>query len=219
MVLYLALQNTYQAVEIALFQDEEIIDQVILYKTEASKQLIRALDELLKRHNQNFSSISFLAVNQGPGPFTTLRVVISTVNGIAFATKKPLVGIDGLEGLLAEYENDQNTMVLALLNAFHHDVYYAFKMQTQIEKGYDNIEHLLAKLQSRTQQKMLVIGNGGALYQSKLSHVFGDQVEINSAHETVSLQQIARLGLQQWHKGIHSPQLMPLYLKRAFYTL
>src|SRR5688572_29545137 len=96
MTIFLALQNTYHLIEVAVCNEDSIIESVTIDKVHASKELLPIINKLLMRHNFTLQSLSFLTINQGPGPFTTLRVVITTANGISFATGLPLIGVDGL---------------------------------------------------------------------------------------------------------------------------
>ena len=57
---------------------------------------------MLKQHALTFSGLAFIAAHQGPAPFTTLRVCLTTVNGFAFATQVPLIGVNGLKELVDE---------------------------------------------------------------------------------------------------------------------
>src|SRR3989338_1529451 len=113
---FLALQATYHSLEYALYDGMRLIQKKSLIKTQASSLLMCELNQLLSDHNCTWHDIQFLAVNQGPAPFTTLRALIATVNGISFATHKPLIGIDGLAAFAHEYKSDAVT--LNILNAF-----------------------------------------------------------------------------------------------------
>src|SRR5687767_3976293 len=115
MTYFLALQNTYQNVEIALFKDSQILASTTLSKLQASSHSMPAIQELLKTNNLTLKDLSFIGASQGPGPFTTLRVVIATVNGISFSTGIPLIGVDGLDTFLDE-QKDSRYPVVALLN-------------------------------------------------------------------------------------------------------
>lgn len=214
MVFFLVLQSTYHAVELAFYEDEQERDRMSLDKTIASKELLRAIDRLLARQNIPFKELSFIAVNQGPGPFTTLRVVIATVNGLSFATKVPLVGVDGFDALLAETKKEEAIQVV-LLNAFNRDVYYAIAKDNQVEKGYRNIDLLFDDLRKQLPEKKIFLsGNGTLLYRSIIEEKMGDQAIILPKPEIPSLTYLAQLGLSQWQQGSIHNQLQPIYLKR-----
>ena len=141
------------------------------------------------------------------------------MNGLSFAGKIPLVGVDGLDAMLDEYENQTRSFSVALLNAFNNDVYFAIKENGIIsQKGCKNIDLLCAELKSNyAQEKIRFIGNGASLY-SKILHSY---FENNSEQETnipqyCSVDKIGSLAFEKWGKKENiSHQLMPLYLKQV----
>jgi tRNA threonylcarbamoyladenosine biosynthesis protein TsaB len=52
---------------------------------------------LLKDHGLELTDVSLLAVGLGPGAFTGLRVGLATMQGLAFATGHPIVGVSALD--------------------------------------------------------------------------------------------------------------------------
>jgi tRNA threonylcarbamoyladenosine biosynthesis protein TsaB len=96
MIYSLGLQATYTHSDVGIFKDGNLILSATKDKTLASRELIPLCAALLMEVEKSLSDISYIAINQGPAPFTTLRTVITTVNGIAYATNIPLIGIDGL---------------------------------------------------------------------------------------------------------------------------
>lgn len=217
---YLSIQNTYTHVEMALFQDSQLINWVAEDKLRASKHFVLLIAGLLEEHHIKFADLSFLAVNQGPGPFTTLRVVIASVNGLSYATKVPLVGIDALDALILEHENNLYPNTIALLNAFNQDVYFGVSRQglANIEKGYKSISTLLQELrESIPDQAVRFIGNAAELYSKEIMDTFGAHAYIpNPMPQTASIQQIGLMGLNQWDKQENVVQeLYPLYLKQS----
>jgi tRNA threonylcarbamoyladenosine biosynthesis protein TsaB len=217
---FLSIQNTYTHVEIALFKDDQIVDGVCEDKLRASKNFVLLIAGLLQQHQLKFSDLSFLAVNQGPGPFTTLRVVIASVNGLSYATKKPLVGVDALDAFLAEHENNFYPNTVALLNAFNQDVYFGVLRQglANAEKGYKNINVLLHELnETMASQPIRFIGNAAELYAKEIEAIFGNNAYMpNPMPQTVSIQQIGLMGLRYWENQHNVFQeLYPLYLKQA----
>lgn len=148
MASFLAINSTYQHVQIALYNDDSLIAQHQEHKYRASKNLIPLIDSLLLGNNLKLADINFICINKGPGPFTTLRTVITTINGISFAAGTPLIGINCLDAFLQEYKNPDYPHTVILLNAFGQDVYFA----TDKHQGYKNIDLILQEL-----KKFLVV--------------------------------------------------------------
>lgn len=216
---FLSIQNTYTHVEMALFKDSQLINWACEDKLRASKNFVLMIAGLLQDNQIKFSDLSFLAVNQGPGPFTTLRVVIASVNGLSYATKIPLVGIDALDALLFEYKSPTHNNTVALLNAFNQDVYFGISKANTAdhEKGYKNITAFLHELPERIgNESVCFVGNGAELYSREIKALFGSSAYIsNPIPQTASIQQIGLMGLDQWEKKENVVnELYPLYLKQ-----
>jgi tRNA threonylcarbamoyl adenosine modification protein YeaZ len=211
---FFAIQATYEGLELAIGTNNDTIHTVSLHKFEASRMILIALEQLLTLHTITLSNIHCIIVNQGPGPFTTLRTVLATVNGLAYATGIPLVGVDGIATLARQTPG----ITVALLNAFNKDVYYAIAHDTIIlETGCQSGTLLIHTLHEHYPQTPITfVGNGADLFQGDLHATFGPHalISLPIAH-TPSIEQIVTQGLQQWHEHYNvTPQLMPLYLKQ-----
>lgn len=175
---------------------------------------------MLLKHQLNLTDISFIAVNAGPGPFTTLRVVIASVNGLSFASKIPLIGIDALDAFLIEQHDAKYPNTVVLLNAFNNDVYFGIQPanSTEFQKGYDNITRILEKIKSSMpDQPIRFLGNGAELHAQEIRATFGDNALIpDPLPQTCSVEQIGLMGLEKWknQEGLVE-QLFPLYLKQS----
>lgn len=213
---FLAIQNTYHQVQMALCIDNRLSDVISLDKTVASKECLLALEKLLIQNSVSFTDLSYIAVNQGPGPFTTLRVVISTVNGLSFSSRIPLIGVNGMQALAHEFTAIQKVI---LLNAFTGDVYYRIETNGSIfmgvAKAASTIQLVLEKI---PHNPILFLGNGITLYKELIATTFGDRAQFpNPLPETASLASIAQLASDYWvSKENISSQLQPLYYKQAF---
>lgn len=219
MTTFLSIQHTYHTVQAALFRDQKVIDIAEIGKEVAGKHIIQLLDNLLLKNNVQLDDISFIATNQGPGPFTTLRIVIASVNGLSFTGKIPLIGIDGLEAFLIEAHDSNYPNTVILLNAFNKDVYFTIENATtkKSEKGYKNIASLLTELHANMNgQKIRFIGNAVPLYRTEIENIFGHQAFIpDPVPHTCSIEQIGIMGFKQWQKNpLGVQQLLPLYLKK-----
>lgn len=219
---FLALQNTYDQVQLGLFSFEgNLVAECFIDKQDASKDLIPVLAQFLSDHKKRLSDLPCIIVNQGPGPFTTLRVVISTVNGLSFATGIPLIGVDALETSRRAWHDATYPITAIMFNAFAFDVYTIIEKQsTVIFKGYKNIDQLLDMLQKEP-GIIRCMGNGATMYQEKIKSVLGNRAIIPDQNpHYCSLETIARQGYAQWkagNKGV--TQLLPLYLKQHAATI
>ena len=214
MALYLTVHARYKDVQWGLFDEDRVLISTADDSKKMNKLFIERLDKMLNKHKLSLTDLSFIAVHQGPAPFTTLRVCLSTVNGMGFATGLPLVGINGLEALLDEHAQ-QRTITVALLNAFGHDVYYAINdPSTGIRSlGYAPAEQFLIQLQAQyNAQEVTFLGNACPIYQDEIQNLFGAHAHTETV-DMVSLERIAQQALQKWKNKEFQKQVMPVYLK------
>lgn len=216
---FLLLTNTYESVIIALANENNILKTDIIPKQDASKELIPRIDALLAHHTFNLSDIHCCIVNQGPGPFTTLRTVIATANGLNFATSLPLIGINELKSFLTEYTDNSYPQTVVLLNAFNHEVYYSMlEPNNTFVSGCMNINLLLPEIQKKFHSHSIrFIGNGAELYQDKIITHFTARAYIpNPLPQSSSIEWLRQQGLLHWDDQTSiSTQLQPLYLKQV----
>ncbi len=214
---FLAIQATYDKFEIGLFEQTNCIDVIQEDKMLASKKFILLLESLLRRNQVSLDDLNFIAVNQGPGLFSALRSIIVSANGLSFARQLPLVGVDGLKALLSENINSTFSITVALLNAFNNEVYFAIEHDNEIVTiGYNPVATFLDMLHDRYQEQTIrFLGNGVELYRTQIDAKFLHYAYIpNSLPQTVSLQEVGKIGLQKWYQQEISNQLFPLYLKQ-----
>jgi len=240
-ILYAGVQGSYKSFEIAIFQGEELIKIVGGDKIQASSDFVVYFQKILKDCGKNLKDLSFIAVDQGPGAFTSLRVIISTVNGIAFSkkpefTKNPgessgfLVGVDGLDALAKETVlkffpdksleslNDDFCLV-SLLNAYNNEVYYGVYAGNTISKDYKKVDVFLDELSEKFESKKIIFtGNGAQMHRELIYEKFGDRiVEPFSPLLTCSAEQVGKIGFELWNKKENlSFKLKPLYLKSSW---
>jgi len=219
MTKFLSVQHTYHGVEVALFFDDNMVETVFDDKKRASKNLIAIISSLLKNQNCSVDDLSFISANQGPGPFTTLRVVIAYVNGLAFGTKKPLIGVDGLDAILQEFSDGSYSITVALLDAFSKDVYFAIQHKDfrEVKKGYRNIFVFLQELKNVVGDETIqFIGNGVHKYKYEILSVFKDKAFIaEQIPQQCSIKQVGLISFEKWKnvEGL-TDQLLPMYLKQ-----
>jgi tRNA threonylcarbamoyladenosine biosynthesis protein TsaB len=215
---YIAIQNTYHIFEIALIINNTMYDTIHEDKRHASKLFIPLLDQLLTKNNRTLESLSFCAVNCGPGPFSTLRSIIACANGLKCATNIPLISVDGLDALFLETYNPDYPYTIILLNAFNNDIYYLIAHHnTIVSKGYKKIDAFLDYIKQTYLTHLInFVGNGVSLHQNLIKSFLGPQAIIaEPIIEFCSINTVARLGLHAFETNNYTPgYLMPLHLKK-----
>jgi len=194
MLSYIAIQNTYDVFEIALFTNNTLVDQLREDKHNTSKLFIPLLEQLLSRNKITFAELSFCAVNCGPGPFSTLRSIIASVNGLHCATNIPLIGIDGLKATFLEFRDPAFENTVVLLNAFNNESYYLIAHHDKIiSTGYKKTELLHKDLSEH--------------YEPGTIGIIDNKI--------CSIEMIGKLGCEKFMaQEPSSGYLMPLHLKK-----
>jgi len=71
----------------------------------------------------SFADLDAVAVSQGPGSYTGLRIGVSTAKGIAYGLDIPLIGINTLQAMAASQAVERGEFVVAVLDARRKEVY------------------------------------------------------------------------------------------------
>ncbi|MDE6636483.1 MAG: tRNA (adenosine(37)-N6)-threonylcarbamoyltransferase complex dimerization subunit type 1 TsaB, partial [Lachnospiraceae bacterium] len=58
-----------------------------------SQTLLPMIEHVMKQADINVSKLDAIAVAEGPGSFTGLRIGAATVKGLSFATGKPIIPV------------------------------------------------------------------------------------------------------------------------------
>ncbi len=113
----LAVDCSTQWMGLALFQEEQIlIEQVWQTKSHHSVELAPAIDQIFKKTGTSTKDLTVLAVATGPGSFTSLRIGMAAVKGMALALNLPVIGIPTLD-ILASGVQVRDMALAAVLQA------------------------------------------------------------------------------------------------------
>lgn len=225
------MQGSYKSFAITLFREDQLLETIYVDSLSASAYLLSTFQNILEQNNLSIEDLSFLAIDQGPGAFTSLRVILSTVNGIAFAHKIPLIGIDGLDALTQETlmlhvknVGGASVSIIALLNAYNDEVYYSITQNSQklIPNCYKKIDVLLDDVKNLCGEELLLFtGNGSELFKNKIEEKFSERViKPFPLLQTCSSERVGRMGLEVWQKNLPKIyHLLPLYLKAQTFAV
>jgi tRNA threonylcarbamoyladenosine biosynthesis protein TsaB len=90
-----------------------------------ARELLGALDDVLKASGAGWSRVDRIAVGVGPGTFTGLRIGVASAQALARSRAIPLVGVSSLHALGLGAAEWRRAAVLALIDARRGEVFAA----------------------------------------------------------------------------------------------
>ena len=120
----LAFDTSNQPLTVAVVEDQTILsEQLINVKRNHSLQLMPAIEEALKQANSTLTEIDRIAVANGPGSYTGLRIAVTVAKSLAWAQKIELVGISSLKVLAANSLSMSNHYIVPVIDARRQNIY------------------------------------------------------------------------------------------------
>lgn len=207
---FVVINNGYQTTDIGVFSGaQDVIEIVTEHNHNLSKNLILIIENLLKTAEIDWQKLDFAAANIGPAPFNSLRVSLSTLNGITFAANTKLIGVNGIECLFEDgYQEDQEN--IALLNAFAQEVYWARKINGQIKSGIQKLNQFLEKLEPN--KKIHFFGQGSKIFKNEIIEKLNNQAVFGQV-ELPSIKTIASKAFEHFNQNKFQDLLQPVYYR------
>ncbi len=185
-----------------------------------SSSIIPAIEKILKEAKMKLKDIDGFVVGLGPGSFTSLRVGLATIKGLAFATEKPIIGIPSLDAISAGFlkQTKDNDQICVLLDARRNLVYACLYENAAgtLKRKSEYLLTSLADLLGRIEKDTIFVGDGITLYQDEIKK-FGHKVKFTFAPakywhpEAKQLVVLAQERCQK-QKFDNLDKLVPLYL-------
>src|SRR5262245_35221274 len=226
----LALDTTTPAGSVAFVDERGAIAE---RRGDASRthaeRLPAAIVALLDECRVPMSGVDLFAVASGPGSFTGLRIGIATIQGLAFVTGRPAVGISALEALaqVAGATATAGTIVGAWIDAHRGEVFSClYRIDAGPAYDPDRLEELegaavgdpaatLARWNERTARGVAMIaGDGAVLYQDVIRRVSPGRPAVADAPLLAAA--IGHIAIARARRGetIAPGAIRPLYVRR-----
>ena len=129
-MLIMAFESSAKAASVALVQDGQLVSQYSQCSgLTHSRTLLPMAEDMLKNAELSLKDVDVYAVAHGPGSFTGIRIGVSTVKGLAWASDKPCVGVSTLEAM-AWHGLSAGGYICPVMDARRNQVYNAlFKIE------------------------------------------------------------------------------------------
>lgn len=210
-MLILAISTSSSMLSIALLDDDKCLKELnILNEKTHSEKLMPMIDEILCSCNFKISDVNLIAIDNGPGSFTGIRIGISTIKALAEVLNIPVVQCSSLEGLAYGISSKSKT-ICSLIDARNNQVYCGiFDADFNLVQNYlaDDINNILGVISNY--QDVSFIGSGAILHKDLLSGNFADDNYIHAKN-------IGICGYIKFKNGNYqtADSIVPMYLRKS----
>ncbi|MBQ3665713.1 MAG: tRNA (adenosine(37)-N6)-threonylcarbamoyltransferase complex dimerization subunit type 1 TsaB [Lachnospiraceae bacterium] len=219
----LAIDSSSLVASVALVDENTVIAEYTMnLKKTHSQTLLPMINEIFKMTGIDKKSLSAIAVAQGPGSFTGLRIGAATAKGLALALDLPIVGVSTIE-MMAYNFNHCNKLICPIMDARRNQVYTGIyecekdELKQVVEDVALSIEELIEKIGS-IGKEVIFIGDGIPVFQEvidqtlKIPHYYANQ-HLNRQQSS----SLGVLGLKKLAEGkaVKSDYFAPVYMRMS----
>ncbi|MFY8097448.1 MAG: tRNA (adenosine(37)-N6)-threonylcarbamoyltransferase complex dimerization subunit type 1 TsaB [Flavobacterium sp.] len=143
------------------------------------------IDEICKESQITLKELSAVAVSQGPGSYTGLRIGVSAAKGFCYALSIPLIAVDTLL-LLAKKVRVEQGVIIPMIDARRMEVYTACFDSNYLKIRNTDAEIVDANSYQEINGPIHLVGDGAMKFQSILTASkfhFYPEIEFPSANE------------------------------------
>jgi tRNA threonylcarbamoyladenosine biosynthesis protein TsaB len=141
--------------------------------------------EILQELQLNFKDLAAIAVSQGPGSYTGLRIGVSAAKGLCFALDIPMIAVDTLQ-MLASQVTITDGVIVPMIDARRMEVYSAV-FNARFEKIREvKAEIITADSFAEINERIYFVGDANEKVKAVLlneNFVFLEQMVYPSAKE------------------------------------
>jgi tRNA threonylcarbamoyladenosine biosynthesis protein TsaB len=216
----LAVDTSTRACSVAVVDQDRLACEITTGPTGThSTHLMSLIRMALTVAEMELQGLDGLAVCVGPGSFTGLRIGVSTVKGLAFATAKPVAGVSSLESL-AQPCLPWPHLICAMLDARQDEVYaarYRARDGCLEREGREAVLSLEDALDG-IHEACLFVGDGARRYRGPIGSKLGPQALFPApSQDIIRASTVAALAQRQFAgKEIEDlDHLVPRYLRQS----
>lgn len=220
----LSIDSSGNVATVAIVDESGVVAEYsVNYKKTHSQTLLPMVDEVMRMAETDMSAIDAIAIGEGPGSFTGLRIGAATAKGLAFPRKLPIIPVSVTAALAYNLFGTGDSLICPIMDARRSQVYtgiYCFKdgeFRELVPARAMALSELLAELRDEAaERKVIFLGDGVPVYRKVIEETAGFSYAFAPAH--LSLQRAASVGLLGMRlmkdgKSVEGSSFAPVYLR------
>ncbi|PIC63146.1 tRNA (adenosine(37)-N6)-threonylcarbamoyltransferase complex dimerization subunit type 1 TsaB [Sporosarcina sp. P13] len=202
-MIWLGIDTANSPLSVAIVKDDVLlIEESSMMKVNHSLRAMPAVEEACRKASIMPYEIDAIAVSEGPGSYTGVRIGVTIAKTLAWTLDKPLYGVSSLKSLAMNGQFFYG-LICPLIDARRSNVYSAVYRATSgdlaavMEDQHCALEELLEKLK-KLAEPVLFVGEDVKLHESVIRENLGDQVlfasfamNVPRASSAIALAQLA----------------------------
>jgi len=219
----LAFDSTATAASVAICDEGKVVAEFFVNAgLTHSRTLVPMLDAALKNTDSNLKNIDALAISNGPGSFTGVRIGVAVAKGIAFTENLPCIEVSTLESM-AYNLTLTDCIVCAVMDARCAQVYNGiFEIKYgEVHRLCDDralaISDLKAELtENYSGKRIILVGDGAELcFKEFIDTALSIELAPNALRfqKASSVAAAALDKLKKGEKAKNASELLPAYLR------
>jgi tRNA threonylcarbamoyladenosine biosynthesis protein TsaB len=113
MALILSIETTTSVCSVAIAKDGQLLSLRELNSKNSHAEILNGyIEDVLKESNTALAHLNAVAVSEGPGSYTGLRIGVSTAKGLCYSLDIPLINISTLQSLATHTRNNIDSELL-----------------------------------------------------------------------------------------------------------
>ena len=219
----LAVDTSTNVASVAILEDDIIIGEYNCNKGKThSQKLMPMIQCLLEKVNLSAADMDVFAASIGPGSFTGLRIGVTTIKAMAFASGKPVISVYTLDALAYNVQVSK-ALICPIIDARNSQVFtavYSFvdrKLKRLTDYLGIHINELVEVIRPM-EGEVILLGDASGLHRDYFTEELGERISIappNSAQASAS--SVALLARNSFLEGKteNCYDMVPFYLRKS----
>lgn len=176
MTLILSIETSTTVCSVALTENGHRLEDLKIFDEQShSTHLTLLIEQVLQKASKSMNDLDAIAVSEGPGSYTGLRIGVSTAKGLCYTLGIPLIAVPTLMAMAHEVNLDDigGDLIVPMIDARRMEVY------TATYNRYLGLEEELRPLildhtsfqETLETEVVFFVGNGVAKFEPLLENV------------------------------------------------